>query len=180
MAARQKKFSSVIDGFGFITNPVGSCTQLWHIDYTHDSSSIFEPMTPLLTENAMQYCVLPSDTPIDILHQAVRDLDSVDLATLARADCDYSVRQAISCTFSLMRLQYATIHRGVSNRASQDRVMFYISVKKSSDLLPLEVTIASILSAGSSRLNLKAISSSPSVLAIAALTNPESKQWFDV
>ena len=35
------------DGFGFIVNPVGSATQLWHIDYAHDYSTLFVPLTEL-------------------------------------------------------------------------------------------------------------------------------------
>jgi phosphatidylglycerophosphate synthase len=136
--------SPVLDGFGFITNPVGSRNQPWHVDYTYDFSSLFVPMTPLYSENAVQYCVLPSETPSSALRACLKNLDKVDLNVLVDRGCGYSVRQSIARPFQVLRMNYATIHRGISNSSPIHRTMFYIAVKKSHELLPLEGLVAGI------------------------------------
>jgi len=132
---------AALDGFGFIVNPTGSATQHWHLDYGHDYSSIFVPLTALTPRNAMQYLVLPETLPPEVLSRATADRDRVDFEDLV-AHADYvSVRQFVSRPFSVFRLDFGVIHRGIANREASARIMFWISVKKQGALLPVEPTV---------------------------------------
>lgn len=126
------------DGYGFIINPVGSRAQHWHIDYTRDYSTIFIPLSRLTTQNCTQYAVLPPNVSPAALAQATANLDRVDFDTLA-AVCDYvSVRQLLAPPGAIIRMDFGTIHRGVANTGDFERVMFWISVKRGRELLPVE------------------------------------------
>ena len=132
------------DGFGFIVNPVGSAMQLWHIDYARDYSTIFVPLTALTPQNAMQYLVLPDSIPTEVVARATADYDRVDFEDLV-AHADYvSVRQLVTKPFSIFRLDFGVIHRGITNAETSPRVMFWLSVKKRGALLPAEPTVAVI------------------------------------
>jgi hypothetical protein len=131
----------VLDGYGFIINPVNSRAQPWHVDYTMDYSTIFIPLSKLTSLNATQYAVLPPGTPANVLKEAFANLDVVDFENLA-ATCDYiSVRQLIAQRFSIIKMDFGTLHRGVANTGDFERVMFWISVSRTAQLLPVEATV---------------------------------------
>lgn len=131
----------VLDGYGFIINPVNSKTQPWHVDYTMDYSTIFIPLSKLTTQNCTQYAVLPPHTPSDVLEKAFADLDVIDLDGLVAA-CDYvSVRQLLVRPFSIVKMDFGTLHRGIANTGDFERIMFWISVSRSTELLPLEPVV---------------------------------------
>jgi phosphatidylglycerophosphate synthase len=127
-----------LDGYGLIVNPAGSRAQEWHIDYTRDYSTIFIPMSELTPENALQYVVLPS------LPGRIENPDRVDLNALARSSEWVSVRQLLAPQWSLLRMDFGAIHRGIANTGAQDRNMFWISVKKRGALLPPEPALQTI------------------------------------
>jgi hypothetical protein len=131
--------SVVLDGYGWIVNPMGSQVQEWHIDYSLDYSDILIPLSPLTANNSTQYVVLPPSISKETLSRATADLDRVDLGYLVEK-CDYvSVRQLLAKPFSVIRLDFETIHRAVSNTGDFHRTMFWIAVKKKDgELLPEE------------------------------------------
>ncbi|HVH45055.1 MAG TPA: hypothetical protein VM925_22030 [Labilithrix sp.] len=127
-----------LDGYGFVINPPGSRTQAWHLDYSLDYSSLLVPLSPLTPNNAPQYLVLPSSLPLEAYRQAIIDPDVVDLGVLLdAADC-VSIRQLIAKPFNVLKLDFGTIHRGISNTEPRERVMFWISVKRPGAPLPVE------------------------------------------
>jgi phosphatidylglycerophosphate synthase len=128
-----------LDGYGLIVNPVGSRAQEWHVDYTRDYSTIFIPMSELTPENALQYAVLPAPP------REIRDLNRVDLRELLQATAWISVRQLLAPEWSLLRMDFGAIHRGIPNTGSFDRNMFWISVKKCGELLPAEPVLQTIV-----------------------------------
>lgn len=132
------------DGFGFIVNPPGSTTQHWHLDYGHDYSTVFVPLTALTPQNAMQYLVLPNSLSPEILARATADRDRVDVEDIVAHSDHVSVRQFVSRPFSIFRLDFGVIHRGIANRETSPRVLFWISVKTRGALLPAEPTVAVI------------------------------------
>lgn len=127
-----------LDGYGLIANPVGSSAQEWHIDYTADYSTIFIPLTGISVENAMQYAVLPRSLPREAYRQATANLNAVDLPALVRAGEWVSVRQLLAKPFSLIKLDFGTIHRGIANKGDYDRVLFWVSFIKRGARLPPE------------------------------------------
>jgi len=127
-----------LDGYGLIANPVGSNAQEWHIDYTADYSTIFIPLTELSVENAMQYAVLSRSLPREAYRQATANLDAVDLPALVQAGEWVSVRQLLAKPFSLIKLDFGTIHRGIANTGDYDRILFWVSFIKRGALLPPE------------------------------------------
>jgi len=137
----------VLDGYGLIVNPVGSSAQEWHIDYTLDYGTVFVPLTELTPENALQYAIVSPGVPESAYRDATVDLDSVDLRKLARAADWISVRQLLAPPFSVLKMDFGTIHRGVANRGDSDRVLFWISVKKEGELLPPEPVVQVIAGA---------------------------------
>jgi hypothetical protein len=48
------------------------------------------------------------------------------------------VRQLQARPFSIIKLDFGTIHRGVANTGGFERIMFWISFSRCVDLLPLE------------------------------------------
>ena len=136
-----------LDGYGLIVNPVGSTAQDWHVDYTLDYATIFIPLTELRPENALQYAILPVGTPDAVYRRATADLDAVDLRLLAREGDWVSVRQLLAPPFSILKMDFGTIHRGIANQGDSDRVLFWISVKRGGDLLPPEPVVQVISAA---------------------------------
>jgi hypothetical protein len=114
----------VLDGYGLIANPIGSGPQKWHIDYTVDYSTIFVPLTDLTPDNKLQYVVLPPTVPREAFAAATADLDDVDLAALVGASDWVSVRQFLTTPFSIVKMDFGTIHRAVANTGDYDRVLF--------------------------------------------------------
>ena len=49
-----------------------------------------------------------------------------------------SVRQMLASPFSITKMDFGTIHRGIGNTGDFGRTLFWISVKKGSELLPAE------------------------------------------
>jgi hypothetical protein len=126
-----------LDGYGLIVNPRGSRAQEWHIDYASDYSTIFIPLSELTPENALQYAIVP-EPPGEFA-----DPDCIDMGELAAANPWVSIRQLLAPKWSMLRMDFAAVHRGISNTGSFDRYMFWISVKKGA-LLPPEPALASI------------------------------------
>jgi hypothetical protein len=133
------------DGYGWIVNPVGSEAQVWHVDYASDYSTIFIPLSDLTEDNCLQYAVLPPDTPPELIAQATANTDKVDMELLRRESAWVSIRQLIARPFSIVKLDFMTIHRGIANVGDFDRVLFWISVKKMKDLLPAEPLVQRIV-----------------------------------
>lgn len=144
IAARVYGTDVQFDGYGWITNPTGSRTQEWHVDYTHDYSTVFIPLSPLTERNSLQYVVLPPDVPPDVYARATADLDVVDVDLLCRELDWVSIRQLIARPFSVLKMDFGAIHRGIANTGGYDRVMFWISVKRGADLLPAEPRMQNI------------------------------------
>jgi phosphatidylglycerophosphate synthase len=138
MAARHYGADVELDGYGLIANPAGSAVQDWHVDYTPDYSTIFIPLTELAPENAMQYAVLPRVLPPAAYRSALSNLDAVDLRLLVQAGEWVSVRQLLAKPFSVILMDFGTIHRAVANTGNYDRVLFWVSVKRRGALLPPE------------------------------------------
>jgi hypothetical protein len=134
-----------LDGYGLIVNPVGSTAQDWHVDYTDDYATIFIPLTELRPENALQYAILPPNVPESVYRKATEDLDDVDLRLLAREADWVSVRQLLAPPFSILKMDFGTIHRGIANEGDENRVLFWISVKRGVDLLPPEPVVQVIV-----------------------------------
>jgi hypothetical protein len=142
LAARAYAGEGVVcDGYGFIINPVGSRQQPWHIDYTMDYSTLFIPLSRLTPENCTQYVVLPPNPPGAALARVRTNLDVIDLEALADACGHLSVRQLLAAPFSIIKMGFGTIHRGVANTGGFERVMFWISVNRRPDFLPVEPAV---------------------------------------
>ena len=80
--------------------------------------------------NTTQYVVFPGG------RRELPDPDCVDFAAIADALPWISVRQLIAPEWSLLRMDFGTIHRGIANRSADDRTMFRISVKRRGELPP--------------------------------------------
>lgn len=120
---------AILDGYGYVVNPKGSSKyQPWHIDYTTDAAVIWIPITPLTPENATEYITLPPNTPDIVLEQVASYVDEVDVAELANAVDYYVINQTIAKPMSVLFMGRGTIHRGIPNAGSTDRIVFYISV----------------------------------------------------
>lgn len=131
-----------LDGYGFIINPIGSQTQTWHLDYSSGYSTIFIPISKLTPSNCPQYLVLPEISD-SLFKELVEDKsNNVSLDDLLK-DQDYvSVRQAIVKPFSILRMEFKAIHRGISNSENFHRIVFWISArKKTSPKIPIEPLI---------------------------------------
>jgi len=127
-----------LDGFGFICNPMGSRTQAWHLDYRLDYSTLFIPLTPVTTQNATQFVSVAPNVDHSVYTKALANLDTVDVAYL-QDNSDYiCVQQMLARPFSMLKMNFGTIHRGISNTGDYVRVVFWISVVKDKRLLPEE------------------------------------------
>jgi hypothetical protein len=136
-----------VDGYGFIINPVNAKAQPWHVDYTMDYSEIFIPLSKLTTQNCMQYAVLSPDLPRAARDAFAADLDVIDLDALVEAGGYVSVRQLLARPFSIIKMDFGTIHRGVGNTGDFERIVFWISVNRSREGLPVEPVVeASVFS----------------------------------
>ena len=139
LAARHYQGEDVeLDGYGLIVNSVESRAQDWHIDYDRDYSTIFIPISELSADNALQYAVLPG--PVS----DIGDPDRVDLRAIATSRAWVSIRQLLAPPWSILLMDFGTIHRGAHNTGSWDRNMFWISVKKRGELLPPEPVMQTV------------------------------------
>ncbi len=119
---------AIIDGYGFVVNPVGSKPQIWHVDYTTDAAAIWVPMTPFTEKNATQFITLPADTPDEVLEEIASDVDSVNVRAIAKGVAHYRVQQIAAQPMSVLYMERGTIHRGVANTGKDHRVAFYVTV----------------------------------------------------
>jgi len=119
-----------LNGYGFSVNPVGSRTQKWHVDYALDYSNLFIPMTHLTPANSTQYLYVSSQCPAKVVCNAMRDLDDIDINALLTGTGWVEVRQTLANAHAILKMDFGTIHRGPTNTDTQDRLMFWISVRK--------------------------------------------------
>ena len=130
-----------LDSYGFIINPVGSKTQPWHIDYSMGYSSLFIPLTQLTTHNATQHALFPRDLSAPALERVAANLDVIDLDALVEEAGEVSVRQLLAPPFSILKMDFGAVHRGVANTGTFERTMFFISVCRRGDVVPLEPVV---------------------------------------
>eukprot|EP00742_Colponemidia_sp_Colp-10_P004921 GILJ01005255.1.p1 GENE.GILJ01005255.1~~GILJ01005255.1.p1 ORF type:complete len:499 (-),score=67.65 GILJ01005255.1:164-1516(-) len=134
-----------LDGFGFITNPIGSKTQPWHLDYAASYSTIFIPITETSPANAVQYVKGYDRLNSAQLAAVLADPDNIDINLLQKTNGSFCLRQLVCDPFSIVKMDFGTIHRGVSNTGTYHRNMFFISVrKKNMPLLPPEKAFETI------------------------------------
>lgn len=119
---------AIMDGYGFVVNPIGSKPQAWHVDYTTDAAAIWIPLTQFTDRNATQFITLPETTPEAVLEQVASNVDEVDVAALARGVDHFQVHQIVAKPMSVLYMGRGTIHRGISNTGDDNRISFYISL----------------------------------------------------
>jgi len=140
--------SVLVDGYGYILNPINSRCQTFHIDYTSAYSSLFIPLVALSPDNAMQYIIPLSTIESDLFEEVIKDPNRVDMNLLLQTNGSYSVRQCIANPFTVIKLDFGTIHRAISNQGTYHRPMFYVSVVRKDTInqtnIPDEPLIASI------------------------------------
>jgi len=119
---------AIMDGYGFVVNPIGSKQQVWHVDYTTDAAAIWIPLTQFTERNATQFITLPETTPEDVLEQVASNVDAVDVDALARSVDHFEVHQIVAKPMSVLYMGRGTIHRGISNSGDDNRISFYISL----------------------------------------------------
>ena len=127
---------------GLMVNPVGTRAQGWHLDYGADYSTLFIPLSDLTPENATEYAVCLDAAAVAARDKALSGLDhgyaTIDLSSLAATGGSVSIRQLIAPPFSVLRMDFGTLHRGIPNTGDFDRILFWVSVKKPGALLPPE------------------------------------------
>lgn len=128
LAREHAEAGAIVDGYGFIINPVGSKGQVWHIDYTTDAAVVWVPVSRYTAHNATQFVTLPFDTPKGVLHDLAMCVDLVDLDALTRRVPHLRVQQVVAEPMSILFMGRGTIHRGVPNTDAEHRIGFYISV----------------------------------------------------
>ncbi|MGU9980147.1 hypothetical protein ACJ4V0_08900 [Phreatobacter sp. HK31-P] len=119
---------AIMDGYGFVVNPIGSKQQAWHVDYTTDAAAIWIPLTQFTDRNATQFITLPETTPDDALETVASNVDAVDVDALARSVDHFEVHQIVAKPMSVLYMGRGTIHRGISNSGDDNRISFYISL----------------------------------------------------
>lgn len=119
---------AIMDGYGFVVNPIGSKPQVWHVDYTTDAAAIWIPLTQFTDKNATQFITLPETTPADALEKVASHVDEVDVDALARSVDHFQVHQIVAKPMSVLYMGRGTIHRGISNTGEEHRISFYISL----------------------------------------------------
>lgn len=119
-----------VDGYGFGINPVGSRTQAWHLDYTLDYANLFIPIEPFTVKNGTQYLELSTTLPEDTFRRAIADPDIVDVEALLSRKGAANVRQLLAEPYTVLKMDFGTIHRGITNGEAYDRAMFWVSVTR--------------------------------------------------
>ncbi|CAF1340634.1 unnamed protein product [Rotaria sordida] len=118
----------ILDGYGYLLNPINSQRQAFHIDYNCDYSSLFIPLVPILADNSVQYINPSPFIDSDLFHEATKNYDKINVNLLLQNENYYTVRQCISNPFTVLKMDFRTIRRGISNQDTYHRLMFYISV----------------------------------------------------
>ena len=118
---------AIMDGYGFVVNPIGSKQQVWHVDYTTDAAAIWIPLTQFTDRNATQFITLPETTPEEALEKVASNVDAVDVDALARSVDHFQVHQIVARPMSVLYMGRGTIHRGISNSGDENRISCYIS-----------------------------------------------------
>ncbi len=135
----------VLDGYGFTVNPVASRAQEWHVDYHRHYSTLFIPMTTLTPDNALQYVAMSDAIPDDVYAGAARNPSDIDFDMLLAGCAAVQVCQCIARPFTILKMDFGVIHRGVGNRGREPRIMFSISVRRAdAPLGPAEPVVASM------------------------------------
>ncbi len=118
---------AIMDGYGFVVNPVGSKPQVWHVDYTTDAAAIWIPLTQFTDRNATQFITLPADTPEDALEAVASNVDHVDVDALARQVDHLQVHQIVAKPMSVLYMGRGTIHRGITQqRRRQPHLLLHL------------------------------------------------------
>ena len=120
--------NAVMDGYGFVVNPMGSNPQVWHVDYTTDAAAIWIPLSQFTEKNATQFVTLPENTPEAVLERIASNVDNVDVGAIARDIDHFQVHQIVAKPMSVLYMGRGTIHRGISNTGADHRIAFYISL----------------------------------------------------
>jgi len=135
----------VLDGYGFTVNPIASRAQEWHVDYHRHYSTLFIPMTKLTPDNAPQYIAMSDTIPDDVYAGAARNPSDIDFDMLLAGCDEVHICQCIARPFTILKLDFGVIHRGIGNREREPRVMFSISVRRAdAPLVPAEPVVASM------------------------------------
>ena len=117
-----------LEGYGFVVNPAESQqAQPWHIDYSMGYSTLLIPMSILTTGNSTQYAVIEAP-PAHLLEKAAGNPDDIDVDEFVRAGASVCARQLLVAPFSLLKLNFGGIHRGIPNTSGVHRNVFWISV----------------------------------------------------
>ena len=82
--------------------------------------------------------VRPADRPV-LGTSSGLDLARVSWPIGPRSRSDSG--QLLAKPFSVIKLDFGTIHRGISNTGDFERVMFWISMNRRSDFLPVEPVV---------------------------------------
>ena len=134
-AYKQRHILSV----SFVTAPAfGTHDQQWHIDYKGTEAHILVTMSPFTTDNTTQTLGLEFQecSPTTRSFFEKESMTSIS-GVLDMQDADFlKVSQLICREFSVLCMKRGTIHRGIANRGSTDRVMLCILVDEV--LFPLE------------------------------------------
>jgi hypothetical protein len=119
---------AVLDGYGFIVNPIGSKTQNWHVDYTTDAAAVWIPLTQFTDKNATQFVLLPEDTPDAVLEGIAANVYDVDLDKVIAGVGHLKIEQIAAKPMSVLYMGRGTLHRGITNTGPDHRGAFYVSV----------------------------------------------------
>lgn len=113
---------------GFIISPAQTTEdQNWHHDYGRNVSNLFIPMTLVTEKNGTQYLRHPSG-PMKINEDDEKDQNypSPD-KMLDEQKADYlEVCQPIVRPFSILKMSSGTVHRGIANKETTDRILFFV------------------------------------------------------
>lgn len=129
-----------------IVSPVGMrTTQPWHLDYTGTEGHCLIPMTPFTTGNATQFVRGQWTGPV---LEHLKTVTGVPLLeeVLQRSDREFvEMSQVICPSYSVLRMVPGTLHRGIANMESFDRVMLCIVVN-TSPIVIAESAVSSFMS----------------------------------
>lgn len=99
--------------------------QPWHIDYTGREGHCFIPLTPLTLLNSTQF-IRKKWTDDEL--QKLQSASFPDLERLMQCvnTSTINVEQVVCKEYSILRMQPGTVHRGVMNQGTRERVMLCI------------------------------------------------------
>jgi len=117
--------------YGFLLNPSNSTkNQRWHEDYTSTAVTLMVPLTKVTQKNTTQYLN-------EYVKREYREklLDTPDFLQVEGLE-SIVISQIICREYSLLQLLPGTVHRGIANGESWDRIVFWITVDEKP--LPVE------------------------------------------